>query len=140
MNILTYNFLNGSFFFFMNQEISKILDDDAALDGQKLESRDPKSLEPVKSGNFYGAAAPLPARLTLRVAMASKSVEVAEKVKPSKKVRKIEYACNIMPCSNKAIACCGDKTFMCQQHLQEPYAMFQTNLPKEPRSKKSGKN
>ena len=126
--------------FFMNQEISKILDDDAALDGQKLESRDPKSLEPVKSGNFYGAAAPLPARLTLRVAMASKSVEVAEKVKPSKKVRKIEYACNIMPCSNKAIACCGDKTFMCQQHLQEPYAMFQTNLPKEPRSKKSGKN
>ena len=140
MNILTYNFLNGSFFFFMNQEISKILDDDAALDGQKLESRDPKSLEPVKSGNFYGAAAPLPARLTLRVDMASKSVEVAEKVKPSKKVRKIEYACNIMPCSNKAIACCGDKTFMCQQHLQEPYAMFQTNLPKEPRSKKSGKN
>ena len=127
-------------FFFMNQEISKILDDDAALDGQKLESRDPKSLEPVKSGNFYGAAAPLPARLTLRVAMASKSVEVAEKVKPSKKVRKIEYACNIMPCSNKAIACFGDKTFMCQQHLQEPYAMFQTNLPKEPRSKKSGKN
>ena len=82
----------------MNQEISKILDDDAALDGQKLESRDPKSLEPVKSGNFYGSAAPLPARLTLRVAMASKSVEVAEKVKPSKKVRKIEYACNIMPC------------------------------------------
>ena len=140
MNILTYNFLNGSFFFFMNQEISKILDDDAALDGQILESRDPKSLEPVKSGNFYGAAAPLPTRLTLRVAMASKSVEVAEKVKPSKKVRKIEYACNIMPCSNKAIACCGDKTFMCQQHLQEPYAMFQTNLPKEPRSKKSGKN
>ena len=127
-------------FFFMNQEISKILDDDAALDGQKLESRDPKSLEPVKSGNFYGSAAPLPARLTLRVAMASKSVEVAEKVKPSKKVRKIEYARNIMPCSNKAIACCGDKTFMCQQHLQEPYAMFQTNLPKEPRSKKSGKN